>query len=76
MNDVERAAHRYHGPGITWCQAIILGFAELTGEPLDPYAFDDAAILLRAERLFQEEVAVDEALRTAREELVTWSVPS
>jgi hypothetical protein len=48
--------------------------AELQGQPLDPEDFDDAAILLRSERLILDGLAPSKALRTAREEFITWSV--
>jgi hypothetical protein len=70
------AAHRHHRKGISKHQAILLGYAELVGAPLNPYGFDDAAILLRAERLLHEDLGLSEALSTARRELVTWSLPS
>jgi hypothetical protein len=71
---VVAAARRVLGPGISEYQALLIGYAEVTGEPLDPYSFDDAAILLRAERLLHEGFVVPDALRSAREECVTWSV--
>lgn len=52
-------------------QAYLLAGAELEGAPLDPYDFDDAAVLLRAERLFLEGLTISEALRTARAEFPT-----
>jgi hypothetical protein len=69
------AAHRHHRPGITAHQAIVLAYAELTGSPLNPNSFDDSAVLLRAERLVLDGVTVSEALTTARDEFITWSVP-
>lgn len=68
------AAHRHRRPGISSHMAIVLAFAELSGEPLDPVGFDDAAVLLRAERLVLDDVPVSEALEAARTELATWSV--
>ena len=74
---LREAAHRHHREGgITKHQAVVLAFAELVGASLNPEAFDDAAILLRAERLVLEDVGLNEALRTAQRELVTWSLPS
>lgn len=55
---------------ITPDQAILMAAAELLGAPLDPFAFHAAAVLLRAERLFIEDVPIDEALATARRELL------
>ena len=81
MNDqfdreaLREAAHRHHRKGISQHQAVVLGYAELVGTPLDPEAFDDAAILLRAERLLLEDVGLSEALGTARRERVTFSLP-
>ena len=74
--ELRAAAHRHYRPGISKRQAIVLGFAELTGQPLDPDAFDDSAILLRAERLLLDGVRIGEALAVARTELATWGVPS
>ncbi len=68
------AARRALRPGINDHQAVVIGYAELTGEPLDPWAFDDAAVVLRAERLLLDGLPVDEALRTAREEHATWNL--
>lgn len=67
------AARRYLRPGITREQAVLLGYAELEGNPLDPHGFDDAATLLRAERLFLDGVNANTALSTARSELPTWN---
>ena len=39
-------ARRHHRPGINADVALILGYAELAGAPLDPYGFDDAAVIL------------------------------
>ncbi len=70
------AAHRHYRKGISKHQAIVVAFSELVGAPLNPEAFADAAILLRAERLLLEDLGLSEALGTARREPVTWSVPS
>jgi hypothetical protein len=70
------AARRHYRPGISPHQAIILGYAELAGCPLDPAGFDDSAVMLRAERLVLDDVPVGEALATARREAATWGVPS
>lgn len=69
------AAHRHRRHGISSHMAIVLAFAELSGDPLDPWVFDDAALLLRAERLVLDDVPVSEALEVARMEFATWSVP-
>lgn len=74
--ELRAAAHRHYQPGISKRQAIVLGYAELTGQPLDPFGFDDAAILLRAERLVLDGVGLGQALAVARAESVTWGVPS
>ena len=60
--------------GITPEQAVILACAELSSSPLDPFGFDDAAVLLRAELLVVEGLVASEALRTARREMATWGV--
>jgi len=73
---LRQAAHRHRRQGISNRQALILAYAELIGAALDPYAFDDAAILIRAERLLLEDLGLSEALNSARLELVTWGVPS
>lgn len=68
------AARRVLRPGISEHQAVVIGYAELVGVPLDPFAFDDAAIILRAERLLIDGVVVPEAVATARREMATWNV--
>jgi hypothetical protein len=68
------AARRAMRPGISAEQAVLIGYAEVAGEPIHPSAFDDAAVLLRAECLLDDGVRVEKALRTARAELVTWSL--
>lgn len=50
-------------------QEALLGRAEQDGQLLDPFAFDDAAILLRAERLVLSGSSGSHALTQAREEL-------
>jgi hypothetical protein len=67
------AARKHLGPGMTRQQAVVVAYAELVGEALDPWAFDDAAIILRAEALLLEGLTVVDAVATAREELATWS---
>lgn len=67
------AAQRALGPGITREQAVIIGYAELSGEPLDPWLLDDAAVILRAERLLIEGLLAAEAIATARREHATWT---
>jgi hypothetical protein len=62
--------------GLSGEQAVVVGFSRLVGEPLDPFAFDEAAVILRAERLLMEGLGVVDAVHIAREELVTWAVPS
>jgi hypothetical protein len=59
--------------GLTAEQACVIGYSELTGEPLNPYAFDDAAVILRAERLVLDGLLLEVALGTARRELVTFN---
>jgi hypothetical protein len=58
---------------ITVEQALLLAGAALDGAPLDPYDFDDAAVLLRAERLFLDGLTVAQALATARAESATFA---
>ena len=67
------AARRHRRPGINARVALVLAYAELEGNRLDPEAFDDAAVILRAERLLMDDVPVVLALATAREELVTFA---
>jgi hypothetical protein len=67
------AARRHLRPGISADQALVLAFAELTESPLDPWSFDDAAVLLRAERLLIEGVRVSDALDTARTEKASFA---
>jgi hypothetical protein len=61
------------GGAVTADQAIILAATELTGDALDPFDFDDAAVLIRAERLFVDGLTISVALSTARRELVTFA---
>ena len=68
-------ARRLQQPGLSKLQCVICAVAELDGQPLDPFAFDDAAILLRCERLTSEGVDVTEAIAAARRELTTWGIP-
>ena len=68
-------ARRLQQPGLTKLQCVICAVAELDGRPLDPFAFDDAALLLRCERLTSEGVDVTEAIAAARRELTTWGIP-
>lgn len=60
------------GSAISSDQAILVAATELAGERLDPFDRDDAAIILRAERLFVDGLSISEALGTARSELVTF----
>jgi hypothetical protein len=63
------AARRHLRPGITPQVALVLGYAEVGGQPLDPENFDDAAVILRAERLVLDDVPVELALSTALKEI-------
>ena len=67
------AANRALQPGIRREEAVVIGYAELVGEPLDPFDFDHAAIILRAARLCMDGLGVGEAVRTARHEQATWN---
>lgn len=69
---LEAVKRAYEPPGITQLQALVLGYCEVTHQPLDPWLLDDAAIILRAETLLHEGLLVDEAVRTARHEHATW----
>ena len=60
------AARRHQRPGISSRQAFALAYAELVGSPLDPWSFDDAAVILRAESLMIEGLDVATAVETAR----------
>jgi hypothetical protein len=66
-------ARRHLRPGIPAEAAVVLAYAELDDRPLDPWRFDDAAIVLRAERLLIEGLTVAEALEAARAEHPTWA---
>jgi hypothetical protein len=70
---LREAARRALRPGLSAHQAVVVGYAQLVGEPLDPFAFDDAAVILRAERLLLEGLSAPDAVRAARDELVTWA---
>jgi hypothetical protein len=63
-------------PGISKVQAVVLAFAELDGRPLDPERFDDSAMILRCERLLDDGVGIEQALRTAHAEHITWAAPA
>ena len=66
------AAREALEPGLAPDLAVVVGYSRLIGEPLDPFRYDDAALVLRARRLLDEGLGVAEALRTARAELATW----
>ena len=68
-------ARRLLQPGLSKLQCVICAVAELDGQPLDPEAFDDAAVILRCERLIREGIDVTEAIGAARRELTTWGIP-
>ena len=72
---LKAAARGFARPGVSMPVAYVLAFADLSGQPLDPEAFDDAAVLLRCERLVDDGVGLSEALRTAHAERVTWRIP-
>jgi len=72
---IAAAARRLWRPGLSKLQAVICAVAELDGRPLDPEGFDDAAVILRCERLIREGVDVTEAIAAARRELTTWGIP-
>ena len=59
--------------GITPEECVVLAAAELAGAPLDPFVFDDAALLHRAERLVIDGFAASDALTTARAEQASWA---
>jgi hypothetical protein len=60
-------------PGFRPEEAVVLGAADLLGDPLDPWSFDDAAIVLRAARLVDDGVHVVDAISTARNERATFA---
>lgn len=68
-------ARRLLRPGLSKLQAVICAVAELEGTPLDPEGFDDAAVILRCERLIREGVDAVESVAAARRELTTWGIP-
>jgi hypothetical protein len=77
-DEVRALARRHHDVlaqlgGISPEACVVLAVAELREEPLDVFAFDDAAIVLRAERLVLDGMSAGEALATARTEHTTWS---
>jgi len=71
--DLANAARARIQAGISREQALILGYADLTSQPLDPWLPDEAAILLRAERLLIDGVHIADALDTARREAATFA---
>ena len=66
---LEAARRHQRRPGINPRVAAVLAYAELVGHSLDPEAFDDAAVILRAIQLM-DELPVVRALQTACAELV------
>ena len=74
-DELTAAARGFVRPGISIPVAFVLGFADLSGQPLNPEAFDDAAVILRCERLVDDGIGLSEALRTAHAERVTWRLP-
>ena len=75
VDALRQAARRVLAPGISREQAIVIAWSELAGDPLSPWLLDDAAIILRAERLLIEGIKVDAAVATARAELIAWVEP-
>ena len=76
--ELREVAHRHYVDlssqgGISPEACFVLAVAELAGEPLDVFLFDDAALVCRAERLVMDGLAASVALATAREERVTWA---
>jgi hypothetical protein len=69
------AARREVRDGISPEMAVLIGYSAAAGERLNPEAFDDSAILLRAERLLDDGMRLGEAITEARENLVTWALP-
>ena len=56
-------------PGISQSVALVIEHSKLDDASLDPHAFDDAAVIVRAETLVLEGVDVAEAIYSARVEL-------
>lgn len=73
-NELLEAARDALKPGVRPAEAVVLAYAKLVGEPLDPEGFDDAAVLLRAVRLLDDGMSVVEAVATARREGATWGL--
>jgi hypothetical protein len=53
-------------PGISPEVACIVAYADLTGAPLDPYDFNDSAVICRAELLVLDGVPIGIAIEAAR----------
>ena len=73
--DIDRAAVRRRAaelirPGINRHCALILAYAELAGDPLDPYDRDDAAVILSAERLLLDGLPLPASIGAARAEMI------
>lgn len=69
------AARQELRDGISIEIAALIGCSAVMGKRLDPEAFDDSAILLRAERLVADGMRLDEAVAEARENFVAWTLP-
>ncbi len=77
-DEVCAVARRHHVAlreigGVSPELCVVLAVAELGDAPLDPFDFDDAAIVVRAETLVIDGMAASEALATARAECATWA---
>lgn len=68
------AAREEIRPGLRPEQAIVVAYSKLADDPLDPFGFDAAAVILRAERLVLEGVGLADAVGTVRKERATWTV--
>ena len=66
-------ARRHRRPGISTLQSFVLAYAELSDASLDPWSFDDAAVILRAESLLIEGLDLATAVATARGEFATFA---
>ena len=66
-------ARRHRRQGISTLQSFVLAYAELSDASLDPWSFDDAAVILRAESLLIEGLDLATAVATAGAEFAAFA---
>lgn len=68
-SEVRTRAQQYLVPGIRPEEALVIAYADLDGQPLDPEVFDDAALILCAGRRVLDGDNLGDAIAYARQEL-------